>query len=120
MSLKFFPQGHSPLLALSVSGLASPVLDGRPRAQPLPQAGPSPCGLTDEEVGIGRRGTILLLQELVEECGEAGNDGGKGALGQDHEHEERVHEQPQEDAGKPCTQMAVRGQAFMVVIPGGP
>lgn len=49
--------------------------------------------LTDEEVGIGRGGTILLLQELVEECGEAGDDGGEGALSQDHQHEKRVHEE---------------------------
>lgn len=69
--------------------------------------------LTDEEVGVGRGGTILLLQELVEEGGEAGDDGGEGALSQDHEHEERVHEELKEDAGKPCKQTTIRGQAFM-------
>lgn len=71
-----------------------------------------PSGLTDKEVGIGRGGAILLLQELIEKGGEAGNDGGEGALGQDHQHEEWVHQEPQEDAGKPCKHTAVRGQAF--------
>ena len=28
--------------------------------------------------------------------------GGEGALSQDHQHEEWVHQEPQEDAGEPC------------------
>lgn len=67
-----------------------------------------PWGLTDEEVGIGRGGAVLLLQELVEEGREAGDDGGEGTLGQDHQHEEWVHQELQEDAGEPCGQTAVR------------
>ena len=65
-------------------------------------------GLTDEEVGIGCGGAVLLLQELVEEGREAGDDGGEGALSQDHQHEEWVHQEPQEDAGEPCGQTALR------------
>lgn len=78
------------------------------RRESLAAAAAAPWGLTDEEVGIGRRGAILLLEELVEEGGEAGNDRGEGALGQDHQHEERVHQEPQEDAGEPCEQTALR------------
>lgn len=67
-----------------------------------------PWGLTDEEVGIGRGGAVLLLQELVEEGREAGDDRGEGTLGQDHQHEEWVHQELQEDAGELCGQTAVR------------
>lgn len=67
-----------------------------------------PWGLTDEEVGISCGGAVLLLQELVEEGREAGDDGGEGALSQDHQHEEWVHQEPQEDAGEPCGQTALR------------
>lgn len=81
-------------------------------SQSLPPVSAAPLGLTDEEVGIGCGGAILLLQELVEECGEASDDRGEGALSQDHQHEEWVHQELQEDAGKPCKQVAVRGQVF--------
>lgn len=92
---------------------------GPRQGSPAPAA-PSPSRLTDEEVGIGCGGTILLLQKLVEECGEASNDRGEGALGQDHQHEEWVHQQLQEDARKPCQQMVVRGRVLVVVTTGVP
>lgn len=126
MSLKFFPLGQSPLALVCVrSGLAHPWMGGGGPSCSLRQGPPAPAAsspsrLTNEEVGIGCRGAILLLQELVEECGEASNDRGEGALGQDHQHEEWVHQQPQEDAGKACKQTAVRGQALMAVITGVP
>lgn len=112
MSLKFFLLGKSPSGSCLCPVWPHPSLDGQQEgpAPPPSRAAPSavPLGLTDEEVGIGRGGAILLFQELVEKCGEAGNDGGEGALGQDHQHEERVHQEPQEDAGKPCKWTACR------------
>lgn len=53
--------------------------------------------LTYEEVGVGGRGTVLLLQEFVEEGGQARNDGGEAALSQHQEDEEGVEQQPEED-----------------------
>lgn len=103
MSLKSFLLGKNPLAPAPVWSGGAPPWMNRRKAR-LRQ----PSGLTDEEVGIGCGGAVLLLQELVEEGREAGNDGGKGALGQDHQHEEWVHQEPQEDAGEPCGQTAVR------------
>lgn len=53
--------------------------------------------LTNEEVGIGRGGAILFLQELVEEGGETGYDRGEAALSQNQENEEGVEEQLEKD-----------------------
>lgn len=48
--------------------------------------------LTDEEVGVGGRGAVLLLQELVEERGQTRDDRGEAALSQHQEDEEGVEE----------------------------
>lgn len=56
-----------------------------------------PSVLTYEEVGVGGRGTVLLLQEFVEEGGQTRNDGGEAALSQHQEDEEGVEQQPEED-----------------------
>lgn len=53
--------------------------------------------LTYEEVGLGRGGTILLLQEFVEEGGQTRNDRREAALSQHQEDEEGVEQQPEED-----------------------
>lgn len=56
-----------------------------------------PSLLTYEEVGLGGGGTVLLLQEFVQEGGQTRNDRGEAALSQHQEDEEGVEQQPEED-----------------------
>lgn len=75
----------------------------------------SPSVLTYEEVGLGGGGTILLLQEFVEEGGQARNDRGEAALSQHQEDIEGVEQQPEEDLWESCRE-AVGKMSFSCVM----
>lgn len=55
---------------------------------------------TDQQGAVGGRGAVLPLQELVEEGGEAGDDGGEAALGQHQQQEERTQQEAEKHPGK--------------------
>lgn len=48
------------------------------------------CQLTNKKAAVGCSGTVLALQELVEEGGKSSDHRGETALGQNQQHEERT------------------------------
>lgn len=55
---------------------------------------------TDQQGAVSDRGAVLPLQELVEECGEASNDGGEAALRQHQQQDERTQQEAEKHPGK--------------------